>query len=486
MQTKSVLAAVCLIGGLVPAVLSGQRPVAGLEVPDAAWDKGEYVAALKGYLALMHGPEGDRFLEPIALRTGELHESIEVTKDGQAPRFSPDGRLIAYETADGQTRTTHLVDVSGVPAPVASLPGHAGVFSPSGDRFAFLRIRPASDLEQALAELKSAAGPARQAQQQMINWLQMKHSEVVVRDLATRRERVLNCGGLLKSALAYGADGSLYLLGAPEGNESRSDVYALSEAGAEPEAVTKADGFKTSPLVDPSGRFLLYFIPARNPFQRPGQAGGGQAPPLRGPSPASFGVEKIGGGGATVIDGTAPAFSADGSTLAYVGRAADEYHLMVGPPGEPATAVKKTRQRLDAPALSPDGSRVVFQAMPKDDWELFVIDRDGGNETRLTREIQHDLQPRFLDDSTVLGLVGESRHRRSYLYDLRTLERTRLFHNNTVRTIAPEYAWTASRDGTKVLIVAERDGDTVSPERGVYLMRLDRKVTRDDLVARLE
>jgi hypothetical protein len=39
----------------------------------------------------------------------------------------------------------------------------------------------------------------------------------------------------------------------------------------------------------------------------------------------------------------------------------------------------------------------------------------------------------------------------------------RLFHNNTVRTIAPEYEWVANRDGNKVLIVAERDGDTVSP-----------------------
>ena len=50
--------------------------------------------------------------------------------------------------------------------------------------------------------------------------------------------------------------------------------------------------------------------------------------------------------------------------------------------------------------------------------------------------------------------------------------RKRLFHNNTVRTIAPEYVWVPSGDGTKMLIVSERDGDTVSPQRGVYLMDL--------------
>ncbi len=54
-----------------------------------------------------------------------------------------------------------------------------------------------------------------------------------------------------------------------------------------------------------------------------------------------------------------------------------------------------------------------------------------------------------------------------------------------MRTIAPEYDWEPSADGTKVLIVAERDGDTVSPERGVYLMDLSRKVTQADLRARV-
>ena len=55
-----------------------------------------------------------------------------------------------------------------------------------------------------------------------------------------------------------------------------------------------------------------------------------------------------------------------------------------------------------------------------------------------------------------------------------------------MRTIAPEYSWTPSPDGTKVLIAAERDGDTVSPERGVYLMDLSSRVTRAQLRARVQ
>ena len=62
---------------------------------------------------------------------------------------------------------------------------------------------------------------------------------------------------------------------------------------------------------------------------------------------------------------------------------------------------------------------------------------------------------------------------------------TWLFRNNTVRTVAPEYEWAPSPDGQRLLLVAERDGDTVSPERGVYLLDLGRKVTVDDVLARV-
>jgi hypothetical protein len=148
--------------------------------------------------------------------------------------------------------------------------------------------------------------------------------------------------------------------------------------------------------------------------------------------------------------------------------------------------VKRTTSQVAAPALSPDGSLVAYQMMPREDWELYVVRRDGSGELRLTREIQHDLAPRFLDNDRLLGLMGEARHRRSYLYDVRTGERTRLFHNNSARTIAPEYSWAPSPDGRRLLVVADRDGNTVSPERGLYLMDLGRRVTRAAVVARID
>jgi hypothetical protein len=81
--------------------------------------------------------------------------------------------------------------------------------------------------------------------------------------------------------------------------------------------------------------------------------------------------------------------------------------------------------------------------------------------------------------------MGEGRHRRSHLYDAATGTRTRLFHNNTLRTIAPEYEWAARPDGNVVAIVSERDGDTVSPERGLYLTDLRRTVSVEEVLARV-
>jgi hypothetical protein len=123
--------------------------------------------------------------------------------------------------------------------------------------------------------------------------------------------------------------------------------------------------------------------------------------------------------------------------------------------------------------------------MPREDWELYLIGADGTGERRLTHEVQHDLFPRFAGAGTVLAAMGEGRHRRSWLYDVATGARTRLFHNNTVRTVSAEYEWAVSPDATKVLVVAERDGDTISPERSVYLTDLSRKVTLAEVRARI-
>jgi hypothetical protein len=132
---------------------------------------------------------------------------------------------------------------------------------------------------------------------------------------------------------------------------------------------------------------------------------------------------------------------------------------------------------------------VAYAAQFRDDWDIYVTGANGQGESRVTREVQHDRFPRWVDGSRLIAMKGEPRHLRSYLYTLNAERQEwhehRLHHNNTIRTVAPEYDWAASPDGTRLLIVADRDGNTISPERGVFLMQLDRRVSLAEVLQRV-
>jgi hypothetical protein len=474
-----------------------------------AWERGDYSTALSGYLQVVSAPGGDAFFERIALTTGELFETRELTPDGRAPRFSPDNKYVAYETGLETSRRTRVVRNDAALTPVADLPGVSATFSSTLNQVAYLKIPDNDDIRAAADAIARASLTAQNRGQltQALTWLIARHAAIVVRDLNNGREMELPAPELVKTGLVFNADGrQLYFLGATESAPDRTDVYQISENAPKPMLVVDAGGLKSAPMIDPAGKVLIYFVPAQNPLRRPaapGEAGaersagadgrGGQGNP-----PRTFAIVDIASRKLATVVGAAPSLSADGKTLTYIARAGPEYSLMVGPTLGTQIPVKRTTQRLDAPALSPDGSRVAYQMMPHDDWEIFVADRDGANERQITHEIQHDLLPRFIGSDRLLAVMGEPRHRRSYLYDLGVRSgsdpgltpvwlssRTRLFHNNTVRTIAPEYQWAVSPDGTKILIGAERDGNTVSPERGVYLVNLQKRITKADLVSRL-
>jgi hypothetical protein len=525
-----LVASAVMLGAATPALTRS------FDAATDAWERGDYSTALGGYLQIVSAPGSDAFFERIALTTGELFETRELTPDGRAPRFSPDNRYLAYETGLETSRRTRVVrnpsTGSGqAPGPVADLPGVSATFSATLNQVAYLKIPDNDEIRAASDAIAQASLTAQNRGQltQALAWLVAKHAVIVVRDLGNGREMELPAPDLLKTGLVFNADGrQLYFLGAKESEPDRTDVYEISENAPKPVLAVDTGGLKSAPIIDPAGKVLIYFVPAQNPLRRPappasagaagagraggageagraGEAGqaGGTGTPGGGRSganapPPTFAIVDIATRKLATIVGVGPSLSADGKTLAYVARTGPEYSLMVGPTSGTQTAVKRTTERLDAPALSADGSRVAYQMMPRDDWEIFVADRDGANERQITHEIQHDLQPRFIGPDRLLAVVGEPRHRRSYLYDLGVRStsdphltplwlssRTRLFHNNTVRTIAPEYQWAVSPDGTKILIGAERDGNTVSPERGVYLVDLQKKITKAELISRL-
>ena len=512
------LAAVCAAALLAAAPAPNAATDTPLALSDLAWDRGDYPAALRGYLQILDSPQGDAALEAIALRTGELFKTIEITTDGASPQFSRDGKLFVYEAGSHTRRVIRLFATSEPTQAIAELKGWSPSFAPDGTTLAYLKTPESADITAAQAALDSATTEDRAARLTALTDLLNTGATITVRNLASGAESSLEGGAIAKTAVVAAIDGVIVINGSPA-NSAASHIYLVSRARPV-SAVTSDQTVKTITTINRTGTALIFTAVAPSAGRggrgaaggattgAEGAAAGGDAAAAaaaggRGDAaartaggrtgrggaaaPTSFTVLSLPGGQLTNVNGTAPGFSADGDTIVYVQRTAAENSIVAAPTNDAAngSTVRKGAERVDAPAAAADGSRVAYQLMTRDDWEIVTANRDGANETRITRDIQHDVLPKFLTGDKVISVVGEARHRRSFITDLAAGQRTRLFHNNTVRTIAPEYLWEMHPDGTKLLIVAERDGNTVSTERGVYLVDLTQRVTRAEVRARV-
>ena len=48
-----------------------------------------------------------------------------------------------------------------------------------------------------------------------------------------------------------------------------------------------------------------------------------------------------------------------------------------------------------APAWSPDGTRIVFQANPNGNWDIYVMNADGTDQQPLTIDTESDVDPNW-------------------------------------------------------------------------------------------
>jgi hypothetical protein len=479
MTMRSTPAGACALGACILLTLAAGSAAAqtGHTPFDSAyhaWDRGDYVVALSTLQRVLRGDDAARWEEPIALLTGELFHTWDIAGDGRAPVWSPDGRHFAFEHGSGDARAiaVWIIGADQAPRRAFSVRGSSPAFSAAGE-LAYLRGEETAALRGARRELDALVaardGAGARRQRETIAQLEATSARVIVRQIGSGRETERRSSGLARHALVFAADGTLVLLASEPGTgEAPVHAWALPATGS---AVRLTDAAGVRGAARPFGAAAIIYAMDGN----------------------RFGVLDVAARSERIFAGTAPAAAADGRSVAYLRRDESGTALLLWRTGEAGdgSVVRATPLPLANPALSPTGARIAFQTMLRDDWEIFVVDADGRGELRVTHDIQHDLMPQFLSEDRLLAVMGEARHRRSHLYDItgtdvRGIERRRLFHNNTVRTVAPEYAWAPSPDGRRVLIVADRDGDTVSPERGVYLMALDRRVTRAELDARLD
>jgi len=444
-----------------------------------AWDRGDYIQSLEGFKDLLSRQDAEARFDDIALTTGELYPVREVAPDGQNIRFSPDGTSAVFEVTQEDKGITKIVHFDETMKNVQTIEGKNLVLSFDGSLAVYLVQRTSEEAHQAFEDARSLSGRERS---RALAQAEIDFSSIAVRTMDSDEETVLDTGNLLVTQPIFGSAGnSILFIGGINGDNPTTSIYEFTLESGKLRGLTSGQGFAQSPTLA-DDRTLIYRISSRNPFDRSFRRSqdSSRQPDRIAILDMESGSRRTYSAGSYVLDKT-------NSYLAYIilseGKS-EIFNLALQERTEPKK-IYETLNRLADLSFSPQGDKITFSELVENDWEIFVVDSDGQNLKRVTWEIQHDRLGHFVSENLLIGIKGERRHQRSYLYNLEDGRHIRLFHNNTLRTIAPEYEWAIHPQGQKILFVSERDGDTMSPERGVYLMDMSQKISREALLERI-
>ncbi|MEE8146300.1 MAG: hypothetical protein V3T24_01750, partial [Longimicrobiales bacterium] len=247
--------------------LSAQQVSPELQDAAFAWDEGDYVSALEGYLRVLDGPRGERLRGEIARLTGEPYRVVELARNGSSVRAGPTGRYGTFEFTQGGVPMVAVVDLRGTPSIQSTFPGRDVVLSRVGTA-AFLRLSRTPEVEAAAEELASASGDGATltAARNRLRWVETRNTQVVLRELGSGNERLVPLGTLIPLDMGFSYDGRTLFLaaGLPEGRDNQ--IYAVGPSRLDPDPVLTGGGFKRSPQAIPGGRFVLYTRPASDPM----------------------------------------------------------------------------------------------------------------------------------------------------------------------------------------------------------------------------
>ena len=134
----------------------------------------------------------------------------------------------------------------------------------------------------------------------------------------------------------------------------------------------------------------------------------------------------------------------------------------MNPDGASVTRLTNSYARDWQPARSPDGRRVAFESNRDGAREIYAVNADGSDLTRLTNNDAHDYQPVWSPDGRRIAFISERdsdrlripRNQEIYVMNADGSDVTRLT-NNDAEDVQP--AW--SPDARRIAFVSERDGN---------------------------
>ncbi|PWN05215.1 M28 family peptidase [Rhodohalobacter mucosus] len=450
------------------------------------WDAGDYIGALEDFLAILDSEDADLFFDQIATLTGELYVVDELSKNGRNPVFSPNNRHFAWqESRDGVTRTLVSRITDSGTEQLHTVEGTGLIFSPDGRNAVLSRSTVSEKMVQLEQELARAReNRDRDAFIQARNELMLEeilNTNLYMLNLQNGETSRISTGPLMVQDPVFDENGTLYFTGADPDHPGHSDIYRLQWGAETAEMVTGSDGYLHSPIPVPGSSRIIFRSSPGSPFP------GADLPEYD--SPESVVLFDLNRGEITRWEGTSPVISASGNRVAYMYSEGGETGIFSADLTEQvpqAEIMAASLFPIQNPALSPDGSKLAYMLREGISWNLHMVHTADAVDEQLSFDIQHELFPHFLNNDKVLGMMGESRHRRSHIYDVETKEFHRLFHNNSVRTVSMENEWEPSADGSFLLVVAQRSGNTIAPEQGVYLVRIGERISKQTLISRLE